>query len=275
MEEPSAGEREGSAPRMEEPSAGEREGHAPRREEYVLLNDQDHQDVRIITERSALYGDDVMMALTFPFEFRNVQAHYPILFQRDGQGTLYPVALFGFEERENLFLGETGWRAPYIPAMVRRAPFLIGFKKSSTSPDGGPTRMLSLDMAHPRVNREIGEPLFQPFGGRTPFLENAADLLETIYAGTEHSAAFVAALQEHDLVESVTFEIVLNDGSRNELIGFSTIAEEKVQALRGNVLEEFNNKGYLMPLFMAMASLANVQGLVELKNEKLAPGIRE
>ena len=32
-EEPSAGEREGPAPRMEEPSAGEREGPAPRMEE--------------------------------------------------------------------------------------------------------------------------------------------------------------------------------------------------------------------------------------------------
>ena len=242
--------------------------------EFVLINEQEHQDVKIITERSARYGDDVMMALTFPFEFRNVQAHYPILFQRDGQGTLYPVALFGFEERENLFLNETGWRASYVPAMVRRAPFLIGFTESSTGSDG-PTRMMSLDMAHPRVNTERGEPLFEPFGGRTPFLENAANLLETLYAGTEHNAAFVAALQEHDLVESVTFEIVLNDGSRNELIGFSAIAEEKVQALRGNVLEEFSDKGYLMPLFMALASMANVQGLVELKNEKLARGIRE
>ena len=243
--------------------------------EFVLLNEQDHQDVKIITERSARYGDDVMMALTLASEFRNVQAHYPILFQRDGQGALYPVALFGFEERENLFLDETGWRASYVPAMVRRAPFLIGFRKSSAASDDGPTRMLSLDMEHPRVNTEVGEPLFEPFGGRTPFLENAANLLETIYTGTEHSAAFVAALQEHDLVESVTFEIVLNDGSRNELIGFSAIAEEKVQALRGNVLEEFSDKGYLMPLFMALASMANVQGLVELKNEKLARGNRE
>ena len=33
MEEPSAGEREGLAPRMEEPSAGEREGPAPRKQE--------------------------------------------------------------------------------------------------------------------------------------------------------------------------------------------------------------------------------------------------
>ena len=39
MEEPSAGEREGSAPRMEEPSAGEREGSAPRRKDDAELED--------------------------------------------------------------------------------------------------------------------------------------------------------------------------------------------------------------------------------------------
>ena len=33
MKEPSAGEREGLAPRKEEPSAGEREGLAPRKKE--------------------------------------------------------------------------------------------------------------------------------------------------------------------------------------------------------------------------------------------------
>ena len=241
--------------------------------DYALLNNVDHQDVRIITERSAHYGDNVMTAPTLSFEFRNVQAHYPILFQQDGRGGFYPVALFGFEERENLFLDDAGWRATYIPAMVRREPFLIGFKESSG--DGEPTRMLSLDMAHPRVSTEVGEPLFQPLGGRTPFLENAANLLEAIYAGTEHSAAFVGALLEHDLIESVTLAIELADGSRNQLIGFSAITEEKVQALSGTTLGEFNDKGYLMPLFMALASMANIQRLVEFKNEKLDRGAGE
>lgn len=234
--------------------------------DFAMLNNVDHQDVRIITERSSRYGDNVMLAMTFPFEFRNVQAHYPILFQGDGDGGYYPVALFGFQQEENLFLDESGWHAPYVPAMIRRQPFLIGFQEQ---PGADRTRVLSVDMDHPRVNTEAGEPLFQPLGGRTPFLENAADLLETIYAGIAHGKAFVGALRDHDLLEALTFEITLKDGSTNQLIGFHCIDEEKVQALSGETLGEFNEKGYLMPMFMALASLANIQRLVELKNQRL------
>ena len=237
--------------------------------DIVLVNNVDHQDLRIITDRSARYGDAVMHAQTFPFEFRNVQACYPILFQQDGRGGYYPVALFGFQHGENLFLDDAGWQAGYVPAMVRREPFLIGFQDSKEPGRPARTRVLSLDLEHPRVSREHGEPLFQPLGGRTPFLEAAADLLETIYMGLEHSRAFVRALVEHDLIEAVTLEIVLRDGSRNQLIGYHCLTEERVQALSGAILGELNAEGYLMPLFMALASMANVQRLVDLKNETL------
>ncbi|MYE22737.1 MAG: SapC family protein [Gammaproteobacteria bacterium] len=236
--------------------------------DYALLNNVEHQDVKVITERSARYGDDIMLAMAFTFEFRNVQAHYPILFQQDAQGGFQPVALFGFSQGENLFLGEDGWQAPYIPAMVKREPFLIGFG-NSTSGASERTRMLSLDMAHPRVSTEVGEPLFQPLGGRTEFLEDAANLLETIYTGIDHTKAFCTALAEHDLIEAVTFEIELKDASRNQLVGFHCIAEEKLQALSGDTLAAFNESGYLMPTFMALASLAHVQDLVERKNRTL------
>ena len=240
--------------------------------DFALLNNVDHQDVRIITERSALYGDDVMQVLTFPFEFRNVQAFYPILFQQDANGGFFPVALFGFEEKENLFLDADGWHAGYIPAMVRREPFLIGFQDSKEPGNPGRTRVLSLDMAHPRVSTDAGEALFQPLGGRTPFLEEAADLLETIYAGIEHNKAFTRALAEQDLIEAVTLEVELKDGSRHQLIGYHCLNEEKVQALPGGTLGEFNREGFLAPMFMALASMANIQRLVELKNESLEGG---
>ncbi|MYE83179.1 MAG: SapC family protein [Gammaproteobacteria bacterium] len=237
--------------------------------DIVLVNNVEHQDLRIITDRSARYGDAVMQAQTFPFEFRNVQAFYPILFQQDGQGGYIPVALFGFQHGENLFLSDEGWQAGYVPAMVRREPFLIGFQDSKEPGRPARTRVLSLDVEHPRVSRERGEPLFQPLGGRTPFLEEAADLLETIYLGLEHSRTFVRALVEHDLIEAVTLEIVLRDGSRNQLIGYHCLTEERVQALSGATLGELNAEGYLMPLFMALASMANVQRLVDLKNQTL------
>lgn len=239
---------------------------------YALLNNVEHADVRIITDRAARYGDDVMQSLVFPFEFRNVQACYPILFRQDGSGNLFPSALFGFQQRENLFLDDSGWQAPYIPAMVRREPFLIGFQESKEQGEPSHTRVLSIDMDHPRVSTEQGEQLFQPLGGRTPYLENAANLLETIYTGIEHNKAFVNILQQHELIESMTLEIELNDGSRNQLIGFHCLAEEKIQSLPAEVLGKLNESGYLMPMFMVLASMANLQRLAELKNARLGNG---
>ena len=239
---------------------------------YALLNNVDHADIRVITDRSARYRDDIKQSLVFPFEFRNVQACYPILFQQHSEGDFYPLALFGFQEKENLFLDESGWQAPYIPAMVRREPFLIGFQDSDSRGESQRMRVLSIDMDHPRVNTEHGEPLFQPLGGRTPFLEGVANLLETIYAGIEHNKSFVGALQELDLLESVTLEIELKDGSRNQLIGFHCLNEDKVRALSAEVLGDLNERGYLMPLFMVLASMGNIQRLVELKNASLDDG---
>ena len=58
----------------------------------VLLNNIDHKDLRVITTRSAAYGDDVKSALTFPAEFRNVQACYPIVFHKAADGKFQSIA---------------------------------------------------------------------------------------------------------------------------------------------------------------------------------------
>ena len=236
---------------------------------FVLLNNVDHQDLKIITERSARYGDDVMHAMTFPHEFRDIQGCYPILFHRDENGDLYPLALFGFEKNENLFLDESGWHAPYVPAMIRRQPFMIGFQASKEGGEAEHARMLSLDMDHPRVSTETGERLFQPLGGTTPFLEDAANLLEVIYQGHQMNKEFVSALEEHDLIESVNFDITLDDGSQNQLLGFYTLNEEKLQDLPGSTLESLSKAGFLMPIFMVLASMTNMRTLIEFRNKKL------
>src|SRR5688572_31669785 len=92
----------------------------------VLLNNIDHRDLKVITERGAAYGDAVMYALTFPAEFRSLQAHYPIVFAKSADGQFQPLALLGFQAGENLFLGPEGWNVAYVPLTIARQPFLIG-----------------------------------------------------------------------------------------------------------------------------------------------------
>lgn len=232
---------------------------------FALVNKEYHQDIRIITDRSAALGDNVQLAMTYPTEFRSIQSTYPIVFRKNGEDDFIPVALLGFEKDENLFLTETGWDASYIPAMIRKEPFLIG----TQGDDGDPTRVLSLDMDNPRVNTEKGERLFGALGEMTAFLESQANMLEVIYEGHEQNRLFVKALLEQDLLESVTFDITLNNGERNSLLGFYTINEEKIPDLSAETLNLFNRNDMLMPLFMALASTGNIQRLIDLKNARL------
>ena len=115
---------------------------------HALLNNVDHKDLRIITERSAKFGDNVRGTLTFSWEFRSVQAHYPIVFNKNPEtGEFTALAMFGFEEGENLFLGDDGWTTSYIPMTMLIQPFLIGFQESpeSRSPDSQPVIHIDMD----------------------------------------------------------------------------------------------------------------------------------
>lgn len=225
---------------------------------HVALNNIDHKDLRVITTRSAAYGDDVKFALTFPAEFRNVQACYPIVFQKTADGKFQSIALFGFEDRENLFLGPGGWDASYVPLTVERQPFLIGFR------DREPT--VHIDLAHPRVSRTEGEALFRTYGGSTDFLERMSSVLLTIHQGLEAAPAFIDALLQHDLLESFVLDVELDDRSQHRLTGFYTINEERLGALDAGALERMHKAGYLQAIYMAIASQSHFRDLIERRN---------
>jgi hypothetical protein len=225
---------------------------------HALLNNVDHKDLRVITRRGAEYGDGVMFTITFPAEFRNIQAHYPIVFRKTPEGQFQPLALFGFREHQNLFLGPEGWDATYLPLMIERLPFLIG--------KTGDNLVIHVDLDSPRINRWDGEPLFLPHGGNTEFLERMNSVLLAIHQGIEDTEPFIAALLEHELLESFVFDIQLADGSQNRLAGFYTIHEERLLGLSGDALESLNKAGHLLAAYMAIASLSNFRSLIERQN---------
>ena len=239
---------------------------------HALLNSNEHQQLRILTRRGAAYGDAVMSALTFPAEFRELQAHYPIVFAKNQDGTSFdPIALFGFQQGENLFLGSgpglgNGWDAPYIPLTVERQPFLIG-RTADGSQDG---MMIHVDLDSPRVSTTEGEPLFLSYGGSTEYLERMSRVLRSIHDGLETSKGFVEALLHLELLESFVLDIELNDGSQNRLAGFYTINEERLAKLSGEQLARLHEVGYLQAIYMTVASLSQVRALIERKNRTLA-----
>ena len=237
---------------------------------HVLVNNVDHKDIKINNQRHAKFGDNIWYTQTFPLEFRSVQAYYPIFFIKNPQTAKFlPVSLFGFKNDENLFLSEQGWDAGYIPLMIQRQPFMIGRQTVTEDGQEKEHRVLTLDIEHPRVNKEEGHALFLEFGGNSEFLDRAADMMETIHHGVEDSENFVNMLTEYELLEPFTLDITLNDNSKNEMVGFYTINEEKFKQLDDDVVVKLHNQGYLHAIYMTLASHGNIRELINRKNAQL------
>ncbi len=228
----------------------------------VMLDNVSHRDLRIVTTRGAAWGDDQMSTPVFLSELRDVQAHYPIVFQPlAGSTELHPVALLGLRPGENLFLESHGWDAHYVPLTMERGPFMIG--------RAGPELMVHLDMDSPRVSQVEGEPVFLPHGGATEFLEHVNSVLLAIHEGAQAVPAFIAALQRHRLIESFVMDIEAVDGSVNRLSGFHTIDEERLATLDREALGELHAAGYLPAIYGMLASVAQVRDLIDRCNRRI------
>lgn len=236
---------------------------------HELVNNVKHKDLRIITKRSADYGDNIWYALTFPNEFRSAQIHYPIFFTKDpNTGQFVSVALFGFKEQENLFLDENGWNASYIPASVLRQPFLIATQ--TVNEDGKETqnRMLSIDLDHPRISNDQGEQLFLPFGGNSDFLDKTASMLEALHLGATDGAIFCKTMSDLELIEPCTLDIKLDNGNEHQMVGFYTINEDKLSELAIETIDSLRKQGYLQAIYMMIASQGNIRSLLREKNKR-------
>jgi hypothetical protein len=236
--------------------------------DHAILTAEAHRELRVREERSPELGDAVMCCVTFPDEFRRVQVDYPILFrlnpERDGFTAL---AMFGFEDGENLFVANGRWDAGYRPLAIDIQPFLIGHPENETG-----ASQVHVDMASPRIGAGEGMRVFDVDGRPTPYLESIAEKLGALDEGFRGAAAFFAAIERHKLLEPLTLEVTLEDGSVSRLVGFHTVDEARLRALDASALGELHAEGHLMPLFMAVASIGNLNALAERRNRRMRHG---
>lgn len=235
---------------------------------HVLLDSRSHAELRIRTDRGAELGDGVMSCLAVPAEFRTLQNEYPILFRLNlERDSFSAVALLGFETGENLYLQNGRWDARYVPLALDIQPFLIGMAEP-----GAETKQVHVDMDSARVAAGEGVRVFDEHGRATPYLEEIADKLGALDEGYQAADDFHAALRRYELLEPMMFEVTLDDGSTNRLVGFHVIDEERLRALDPVAVAELHSTGHLLPIFMAVASLANLGALVARKNRRLHGG---
>lgn len=233
---------------------------------HQVLNPADHGALRIRLGAGSDLGDGVSACLTVPAEFRRLACEYPILFRYDAaQRRFGSLALFGFEEGENLFVEDGRWDASCRPFAMAVQPFLVG----RPSDDQGPSQV-HVDIAHPRIaNDGQGLAVFDENGQPTPYLEEIAGMLGALDEGYRASGEFYAALDRYDLLEPFSMDVTLDGGAVHRMVGYHLINEEKLRSLEPAVLAELHGAGQLEPIYMALASLGNLGKLVRRKNQRV------
>ncbi|MFG6413148.1 SapC family protein [Roseateles sp. DC23W] len=226
----------------------------------TALNNVQHRHLRVRTERAAALGDARQSVLALPAEFRQLQAHFPLVFQHvDGDAGFQPIALMGLEEGQNLYLTEHGWDAPVVPMALQRDPFMIGRH--------GDDLQLHIDLDSPRIvaegDTESGTAIFMPHGGHSDYLDHVVSLLEHLHAQAQQLPSFIGALTRHQLLEPFALDIELPGGEQGRISGLYTIHEERLAALSGAALEALQREGHLLPIYMQLASLAQLPTLLE------------
>jgi len=81
-------------------------------------------------------------------EFVSALSDFPIVFAADEESVI-PVLLLGMRNSENVFIGpEGGWNGRYIPAFIRRYPFVLAHPEDQENTTPVLTRLF-LDSINP------------------------------------------------------------------------------------------------------------------------------
>ncbi len=190
-------------------------------------------------------------------EFERAAREYPIVFAVD-RGSVYPLVVLGLRQGENLFVTEDGkWRGSYIPAYVRRYPFILATQKDTE------VFAVCVDKKFDGWSKKKGERLFSDEGEQTPYLERSITFLKEFQNQHERTREFSEHLKYLDVLEPIQANIAMNSGDKFSMGGIQAVNKSKLNELDRDKLAGLVKTGQMELVYLHLFSLSNFSGLVE------------
>lgn len=193
-----------------------------------------------------------LMAVEFP----PAASEYAIVFAGTADAIM-PVVILGMRGNQNVYLdSQGGWQARYIPAFIRRYPFIF------SSDADGKTLTLCIDEAYKGFNQEgRGERLFGDDGAPTPYVDNVLKFLQSYQAQFQRTQQFCRKLKDMGLLEPMQASVTLPSGEKLALTGFMAVDRQKLKALSGDQLSDLAKTDELELVYLHLESIRNFAGV--------------
>lgn len=233
-------------------------------ETVVPLSAQRHADVSVEATREYGFSAEVTAVPLMAAEFLAAAAEYAIVFTQVGEDVL-PAAVLGVRGTQNVYVGsDSTWSARYIPAFIRRYPFVF-----ANTPDGK-SLALCIDESHPGVNREgRGERLFTHEGKPTAYARQVTQFLKEYQAHYERTRRFGRKVRELGLLEPVKAQVTAPQGNKITVAGMLSVDRKKLRALGSEALTDLARTDELELLYLQMFSLRNFTAVKDRLIERL------
>lgn len=188
---------------------------------------------------------------------------YPIAFSPDQNAT--PVAILGLRDTENLFLhADNTWETnTYIPAYIRRYPFIF-----SELPDQEQLT-LCIDMNDDIIDKKGDQKFFDKDGKASDLANNALEFCKSYHAAAQQTLEFSKALADADILVEREAQINVAGNTRINFSGFKIIDEKKLAEMDDKIFLEWRSKGWLPFVYAHLFSGAQWQRLSALLGERL------
>ena len=218
------------------------------------INRTVHHDCFVDIGANYGFAAEVNSVPLMAVEFPQAAGEYAIVFGGT-EADPTPAAILGVRGNENLFLGDNGsWQAKYIPAFVRRYPFVFSHSEEKF--------VLCVDEAFSGFNREgRGHRLFNDDGSPTGYVDGILKFLQDYQTHFLATQRFCNRLRELGLLEPMSAQVTLQSGPALSLGGFMGISRERLKALPGEALAELAKTDELELIYMHLHSLRNFDRL--------------
>ena len=217
----------------------------------------DHGSWRLI-DGTAAFTKDARGVPIVVSEFADAARFYPILFAAGDDGS--PIVLTSIDEGNLFVTGDTWDAQAYIPAYVRRHPFiLIGMSQSDPQ-----NFALGIDAGSGRFAKEGTEGIAL-FDGDQPsqLTKNAMDFCSAYTGDAEATRQFMTALRSRDLLVDRRLDFTVPGDKKFGVDGFQIIDVQKLTDLDTETVADWHRKGWLSAAYSHLQSLNRVSELLD------------
>ncbi|MDQ7733691.1 SapC family protein [Halomonas sp. SpR1] len=227
------------------------------------LQPREHQQLRFNPRQPYDFAREQMLIPLVAAETARIAREMPIVFPLNGG---LPQALVGVNQGQNMHVKEgTGhWIGRYIPAHIRRYPFMLAAVPSTEAAGkkglGSEQQyIIQFDAEASHLERPDGLALFDDQGQATETLQQIQKVLTNLERENHRTLGLVGELEAAGLLAERQIHVGEEDKGGKRLAGIRLVDEKALAELDADTLAKLRTSGALALVYAHLLSLNNLR----------------